>query len=121
MKQVKIFDTTHNKEIDEKFHQLNIGNIGNVIYWWEFLQAISDIQGDIVECGIGRARSLIILSALNYFRTDRSGGEEISLHMIALKGFLSQQKKMNHQESLRKANGQDPQVVNMSTQKNLLS
>lgn len=59
MKQVKTFDTTHNKEIDEKFHQLNIGNIGNVIYWWEFLKAISEVPGDIVECGIGRGRSLV--------------------------------------------------------------
>ena len=38
MKQVKKFDAMHNAEIDEKFHQLNIGNIGNVIYWWKFLE-----------------------------------------------------------------------------------
>ena len=87
MKQVKTFDTTHNNEIDEKFHQLNIGNIGNVIYWWEFLEAISEVPGDIVECGIGRGRSLIILSALNYFRAEKVGGERNIFAYDSFEGF----------------------------------
>ena len=99
MKQVKTFDTIHNKEIDEKFHQLNIGNIGNVIYWWEFLEAISDVPGDIVECGIGRGRSLIILSALNYFRTDNAGGERNIFAYDSFEGFPEPTKE---DESARK-------------------
>jgi len=98
MKQVKKFDAVHNKAMDEKFHQLNIGNIGNVIYWWEFLEAISGVQGDIVECGIGRGRSLIILSALNYFRTDEVGGER---HIFAYDSFEGFPQPTSEDESRR--------------------
>ena len=65
MNNVEQFKTTHNEEIDEKFHQLNLASIGHVAYWSKFLDKISEVDGDIVECGIGRGRSLIIISSLN--------------------------------------------------------
>lgn len=63
---MKRFEGRHNAEIDEKFHQLDMGNIANVVYWWQFFELIKDVEGDIVECGIGRGRSLLIQSSLNY-------------------------------------------------------
>jgi len=59
------WNVVYNADIDEKYHQLNIGNINNVIYWSKFFEMVKDVKGDIVECGVARARSLIILSTLN--------------------------------------------------------
>jgi O-methyltransferase len=58
-------ETRHNKKIDEIYHQLNIGNVGNVVYWNYFFNLISNVKGDIVECGIGRGRSLLVMASLN--------------------------------------------------------
>ena len=33
----------------------------------KFFEMAKNVSGDIVECGIGRGRSMIILCALNYF------------------------------------------------------
>lgn len=74
MKPIKQFETKHNLEIDEKFHQLNLGNIGNVIYWMKFFEMSKNIPGNIVECGVGRARSLLIISALNFLLDKNEGG-----------------------------------------------
>ena len=59
------WNIVYNSDINEKYQQLNIGNINNVIYWSKFFEMIKDVPGDIVECGVARGRSLIILSALN--------------------------------------------------------
>jgi O-methyltransferase len=61
----KIIGFPHNENIDEQFHSLNVGNIISIVYWTNFFKQIEHIEGDIVECGVGRGRSLIILSALN--------------------------------------------------------
>jgi ubiquinone/menaquinone biosynthesis C-methylase UbiE len=53
------------KTIASRFHQLNCGNIGNVVYWREFFRMAAGVAGDVVECGVGRGRSLLILAALN--------------------------------------------------------
>ena len=84
LKPVRFFETQHNPEIDEKFHQLNIGNIGNVVYWWKFFEMIKNVPGDIVECGIGRGRSLIIISALNQMLDENEGG---SRHIYGYDSF----------------------------------
>ena len=64
----KLFlDQRHPKEVDDYFHVFNTSNILNVIYWYELFQKILNIQGDIVECGVGRGRSLITLSVLNNY------------------------------------------------------
>ncbi|MCK9224205.1 MAG: TylF/MycF family methyltransferase [Candidatus Muirbacterium halophilum] len=67
MENLRKYECNHNAEIDEKFHQLNLGNISNVLYWWNFFELIKDIPGDIVECGIGRGRSLLVITAINEF------------------------------------------------------
>ena len=87
MKQIKKFEMIHKRDIDEKYHQLNVGNIGNVIYWWKFLEMISNIPGDIVECGVGRGRSLLILSTLNYFLNDSEGGNRNIFAYDSFEGF----------------------------------
>ena len=87
MKSVKLFETNHIDEIDEKFHQLNLGNIGNVIYWLKFFEMTKNVPGDIVECGIGRGRSLIILCALNYFFEKNEGGQRRIFGYDSFEGF----------------------------------
>lgn len=54
----------HNELIDERFHQLTCYNVLSVASFTSFIKKIDDIEGDIVECGIGRSRSLIILASL---------------------------------------------------------
>lgn len=87
MKKLTQFKAKHNEEIDDKFHQLNVSSIGNVIYWWKFFEAISDIPGDIVECGVGRARSLLIISALNSFLDEKEGGKRKVYAYDSFEGF----------------------------------
>jgi hypothetical protein len=87
MKRIKLLETIHNPEMDEKFHQLNFGNIGNVIYWWKFFEMLSGIPGDIVECGVGRGRSLLIISAINYLLTKNEGGERTIFAYDSFEGF----------------------------------
>ncbi len=67
MKAIKKFETPHNPLIDEKFHQLNLSTIGNVAYWLDYFSKIQEVEGSIVECGVGRGRSLMIISALNFY------------------------------------------------------
>ena len=59
--------TTHPKHIDDFYHIFNSNNLLNAIYWWEFFREINfnEVEGDIVECGVGRGRSLITLCAIN--------------------------------------------------------
>lgn len=74
MKQIKRLEGRHNSALDEVFHQLNLWNVGNVIYWMKFFEMIGNVPGDVVECGIGRGRSLIILSAINELLDPSEGG-----------------------------------------------
>ncbi len=63
----------HNKLIDEKFHQLTCYNVLSSASFGSFFKKIENIEGDIVECGIGRSRSLVILSSLLvYFESKRT-------------------------------------------------
>ena len=55
----------HPKAVDDFYHIFNSSNALNVVYWWEFFRKIQKVKGDIVECGVGRGRSLITLSAIN--------------------------------------------------------
>ena len=75
MKELKRWEVKHNSEIDEKFHQLNVFNIGVCIYWYEYFRMIKNIPGDIVECGVGRGRSLTVISTLNTLLEPSEGGE----------------------------------------------
>ncbi len=87
MKELFKLETNHSSEIDEKFHQLNIGNIGNVIYWLNYFEMVKNIPGDIVECGIGRGRSLLIISALNDILNKAEGGERKIYGYDSFEGF----------------------------------
>ena len=50
MKKLKLIESKeHSSEIDEKFHQLNIINVANVIYWKELFNMVKNIKGDIVR------------------------------------------------------------------------
>jgi hypothetical protein len=87
MKNLKSFESAHNPEIDEKFHQLNIDNIGSVVYWLKFFEMTKNIPGDIVECGIGRGRSLLIIAALNTFLSKEEGGQRRIFGYDSFEGF----------------------------------
>ena len=88
MKKLKIIESGgHNKEIDEKFHQLNLVNIANVIYWKDIFEKVKDINGDIVECGVGRGRSLIIISAINSLLDKNEGGDRKIYGYDSFEGF----------------------------------
>lgn len=87
MKPVKMFETNHHFEIDEKFHQLNLNNIGNVVYWQKFFEIIKNVSGDIIECGIGRGRSLMIICALNFFYDKNEGGQRKIFGYDSFEGF----------------------------------
>lgn len=66
----KIFkQTKHPNDVSDFYHIYNLSNISCDIYWLKLFNQISHIEGDIVECGVGRGRSLITLLSLNlYFR-----------------------------------------------------
>jgi len=88
MKKLKLISSAgHNSEIDEKFHQLNLINIANVIYWKEMFDMVKDVKGDIVECGVGRGRSLLIISAINYFLDKSEGGDRKIYGYDSFEGF----------------------------------
>ncbi len=57
--------TRHPQDVNDYYHCFNSSNVLNVIYWWTFFEIINDIKGDIVECGVGRGRSLITILAIN--------------------------------------------------------
>ena len=54
----------HPEDLNDYYHCFNSSNIVNVVYWWQFLTSVTDVEGDIVECGVGRGRSLITLLSL---------------------------------------------------------
>jgi hypothetical protein len=65
--------TIQPKELNDYFHCYNSNNVLNVIYWWKFFEMILSVQGDIVECGVGRGRSLITITSLcNYLELSGS-------------------------------------------------
>ncbi|MDR1163749.1 MAG: hypothetical protein LBM17_07970, partial [Candidatus Accumulibacter sp.] len=57
----------HNANIDERYHQLTYYNILSVASFAFFFEMIEDVDGDVVECGVGRSRSLSILCSLHSF------------------------------------------------------
>lgn len=87
MKLLKTFDQPHPVELDERFFALDVGNIGNVLYWHHFLELVRDVSGDLVECGVGRGRSLVILCALNHLREGHEGGQRRVYAYDSFEGF----------------------------------
>lgn len=89
MKKLKSFEfePVRNPEIDEKFHQLNLGSAGSIIYWLKFFEMAKDVPGDIVECGVGGGRSLLIIAAINYLLTKKGGGQRHIFGYDSFEGF----------------------------------
>lgn len=65
MKRISDFDRKHPEGMDERYHLFDASAVGRVLYWKQFFSLCRNVPGTIVECGIGRGRSLMILSALN--------------------------------------------------------
>lgn len=60
----------HPKDVNDFYHIFNLPNILNVVYWEKYFSTIKNIEGDIIECGVGRGRSLLTILALeSLFRT----------------------------------------------------
>lgn len=87
MRLINYCEQRHRNDIDEKYHQLNLGNIGRVMYWQNFFNMVKDVEGDIVECGIGRGRSLLIIAAINQLLDKRDGGQRKIFGYDSFEGF----------------------------------
>lgn len=78
MKRISDFDRKHPEGMDDHYHLLDTSAVGRVLYWQQFFGLIRDVPGTIVECGIGRGRSLLIITALNtLYGADEGGQREI--------------------------------------------
>lgn len=87
MKNLIRFEGPHPAAVDEAYHALSIGNIGNVLYWKAFFDMARDVPGTIVECGIGRGRSLLICAALNELLPPEEGGGRKIYGYDSFQGF----------------------------------
>ena len=58
------FSLKQNKNVDDHFHIFNSENIQTAISFEKLLNKCKNIKGDIIEFGVGRGRSLIVLSYL---------------------------------------------------------
>jgi hypothetical protein len=57
--------TPHPTDVDEAYHTFNQSNCLNAIYWQKFFDMVEDLAFDsVVECGVGRGRSLITIASL---------------------------------------------------------
>jgi hypothetical protein len=66
--------TRHPAQVDEAYHALNVANCLNVLYWQFFFDITKNLDFQaIVECGVGRGRSLITIAALETFRATTEG------------------------------------------------
>lgn len=54
----------HPRTVDERYHVLNDWNVAEIMYWQSLLSLLDGVDGTIVECGIGRGRSLLIVSLM---------------------------------------------------------
>jgi O-methyltransferase len=82
----RLCDVPHPAEVDERYHVLNMPNVTSAVYWHRFFEMVGDVPGDIVECGIGRGRSLLIIAALNELLND-SGSRRHIFAYDSFKGF----------------------------------
>ena len=81
--------STHPSELNDYYHGLNSSNILNVLYWAKYFEMVEDIPGDIVECGIGRGRSLITILALHqYYEASNKNPQRRKIYGLdSFKGF----------------------------------
>lgn len=86
----------HPQDVSDLYHIYNKSNILNVIYWNEYFKMVQNIEGAIVECGIGRGRSLITILALQEFYK-----EGVKRHIFALDSFEGFPEPSNEDRSSR--------------------
>ena len=72
----------HPNDVSDLYHIYNQPNILNVLYWIEYFEMVRNLEGSIVECGVGRGRSLITILSLQQFYKDVS-----ERHVYALDSF----------------------------------
>lgn len=58
-----------------------------VLYWDQLFRLICSLPGSIVECGVGRGRSLLIISALNTLYGRSEGGQRDIWAFDSFAGF----------------------------------
>lgn len=86
-------------DVSDYYHVYNKSNALNSFYWSTFLRMIEDVSGDIVECGVGRGRSLIsILSLLELFQLE---GMHLDRKVFALDSFEGFPQPTNNDKSWR--------------------
>ncbi|MHB0764606.1 TylF/MycF/NovP-related O-methyltransferase [Stutzerimonas sp. NM35] len=89
MKRISDFDRPHPTDVDERFHVLDTSAVGRVLYWNFFFKLVSNVPGAIVECGVGRGRSLLIIAALNALYEQAEGGQRDIWAFDSFAGFDS--------------------------------
>lgn len=82
-------NNAHPIDLDEKFHLFGRSNILNVTYWNFYFDQIENLaDGLIVECGVGRGRSLIILLSLEEYYADLNSREKREVYGLdSFEGF----------------------------------
>lgn len=90
--QYKLFkQEKHPKEVDEAFHVFSASNISNVFFWniiFDDLFRGNIIFDSIVECGVGRGRSLLTLNhLLDLYLNTKSFKSEITSKINKVKVF----------------------------------
>ena len=74
--------------MDDYFHHFNLPNALNVLYWFQYFKMVEAVEGDIVECGVGRGRSLIsILSVEALLRTNENYKKRSVYALDSFEGF----------------------------------
>ena len=104
-----------NKKLDFKFHLLNSDNMQTLLSLENLLKKVSNVEGDIIEFGVGRGRSLIVISYL----LSQLNVKKNCMHLIAFKVLDQFTKKINHLEIQKKESGVVLQIKNISMILNL--
>jgi len=55
--------------VDDSYHILDLSSVLLVQYWLNFLQMTAELEGDYVEFGVGRSKSLLVIRALQLIST----------------------------------------------------
>ncbi|GGW63362.1 TylF/MycF/NovP-related O-methyltransferase [Alishewanella tabrizica] len=68
----------HPTDVSDYWHVFNMQNALNVMYWDHFFKITQGLEGDIIEFGVGRGRSLLtILSLATYYNNVNNTSKKI--------------------------------------------